>query len=101
MWELSIVPTTILQTFFEITIWNNYNFSKTRQGVIIMKVGEAVKVRTYGDKELIRYVIHIDKDIVVVCSPDEYKLAKSEGREPIGVGFRLKDVISELEGVQI
>lgn len=60
-----------------------------------MKVGQMVKLRAYGGKELVRYIISIDKDIVVVCRPEEYKLAQSEGREPIGVGFHLKDVASE------
>lgn len=65
-----------------------------------MKVGQMVKLRAYGGKELVRYVIRFDKDIVVVCRPDEYTAAQLEGREPIGVGFHLKDVVSELEGVQ-
>ena len=65
-----------------------------------MKVGEMVKVRAYGDKELTRYVIHLDKDIVVVCRPEEYESAQSERREPVGVGFHLKDVVSGLEGVK-
>ena len=65
-----------------------------------MRVGQMVKLRAYGGKELVRYVISINNDIVVVCSPEEYKLAQSEGREPKGVGFHLNDVISELEVAQ-
>lgn len=65
-----------------------------------MKIGQLVKVQAYGGEELIRKVIRFDKDIVVVCRPDEYTTAQLEGREPIGVGFHLKDVVEELEGVQ-
>lgn len=62
-----------------------------------MKVGQMIKLRAYGGEELLSYVIRFDKDIVVVCRPEEYKAAKAEGREPVGVGFPLKDVIAEVK----
>jgi len=58
-----------------------------------MKVGQMIKLRAYGGKELVRYIISINKDIVVVCRPEEYKLAQSEKREPIGVGFHLENLL--------
>ncbi len=60
-----------------------------------MKLGEQVRVRAYGGKELVRVVVRLDKDTVVVCRQEEYEDARLEGREPMGVGFHLKDVISK------
>ncbi|MBI2852335.1 MAG: hypothetical protein HYX84_04450 [Chloroflexi bacterium] len=60
-----------------------------------MKVGQTIKLRAYGGEELSRLVVRVDKDVVVVCRLDEYEKAKKEGREPVAVGFRLRDVISE------
>lgn len=58
-----------------------------------MKPGQMVKLRAYGGEEIIRNVIRLEKDIVVVCRPEEYENARSQGREPTGVGFHIKDVI--------
>ena len=66
-----------------------------------MKVGQLIKLRAYGGEEIIRHVIRLDNDIIVVCRPDEYEKANLEGREPIGVGFKLKDVITEVEDIKV
>jgi len=60
-----------------------------------MEIGQIVKVRAYGGEELIRCVVRIDKGIVVVCRPDEYKAAQVEEREPMGVGFHKTDIIDD------
>lgn len=66
-----------------------------------METGQLVKVRAYGGHELPRIIIKVEKDVVVVCSPEEYRLAKMQGREPLGVGFHLEDVLPEVEGAQV
>lgn len=60
-----------------------------------MKLGQMVKLRAYGGEELVRVVVQLHNDTVVVCRPEEYENARLQGREPIGVGFHLKDVISK------
>jgi hypothetical protein len=60
-----------------------------------MKIGQMIKLRGYGGEELVRCVVRLEKDIVVVCQPEEYETARSEGREPISVGFHVTDVIDE------
>lgn len=60
-----------------------------------MRSGQIIKVRAYGNEILVRQVIQVKKDIVVICRPDEYNKSHIEGREPIGVGFQLKDVVEE------
>lgn len=64
-----------------------------------MKEGQLVKLRGYGGEELVRRVVRLKKDVVVVCRPEEYESAQLEGREPLSVGFRVKDVLNENPGV--
>jgi len=59
-----------------------------------MKPGQMVKLRGYGNEELVRRVLRLDKDIVVVCRQDEYEKAQSERREPLGVGFHISEVLN-------
>ena len=60
-----------------------------------MKPGERIKLRAYGGESIVRCVIRLEKDIVVVCQPEEYEVAHLQGREPIGVGFHITDIIDE------
>ena len=60
-----------------------------------MKPGQTIKLRGYGNEELVRYVVRLEKDTVVVCRVDEYEKAQSEGREPVCVGFHIGDVLDE------
>lgn len=60
-----------------------------------MELGQMVKLRAYGGKDIIRRVIQQEKGIVVVCRQEEYENARLEGREPVTVGFHMKDVIDE------
>jgi hypothetical protein len=64
---------------------------------VLMKPGQIVKLRAYGGEELLRRVIRQDNGLLVVCSPEEYEKAHREKREPVGVGFRTKDVIDEVD----
>ena len=61
-----------------------------------MKVGIKVKLKGYGDKEIIRHVVGLENDTVIVCQVEEYKKALLEKREPMTVGFPIKYVIGEL-----
>jgi hypothetical protein len=60
-----------------------------------MKIGQLVKLRAYGNKELLRRIIRLEGDIVIVCRPEEYEAARREGREPTAVGFHTTDVIGQ------
>jgi hypothetical protein len=60
-----------------------------------MKIGQMVTLRAYGNTELVRRIVGINNDVVSVCRPEEYERANKAGREPISVGFRIKDVIKE------
>lgn len=61
----------------------------------LMNSGQMIKLRAYGNEVITRRLVRLDKDIVIVCQPDEYETARSEEREPIGVGFHITDVISQ------
>lgn len=61
-----------------------------------MKIGQDVRLKGYGDKEIIRRVVGVKGDTVVVCQAEEYKKAILEKREPVSVGFPIKYVIGEL-----
>jgi hypothetical protein len=56
-------------------------------------MGQLVTVKLYGGKTAPRRLIAIKKNVVVVCSEEEYAAAKTEGREPEGLGFPAGDVI--------
>lgn len=60
-----------------------------------MKAGEMVRLRAYGGEEIVRYVLEVKGKIVIVCRQEEYEKARREGRIPVGVGFRLNDVIMD------
>jgi hypothetical protein len=64
-----------------------------------MKAGGIVTLRAYGGEEIVRRIVRVDKGIVVVCRTEEYEKAQKEGREPVVVGFRLRDVIHNLDKV--
>ena len=60
-----------------------------------MEKGQMIKLKAYGHIELERRIVQINKEIVCVCKPEEYEKANKEGREPVSVGFHLKDIINE------
>lgn len=58
-----------------------------------MAKGQVVKVRLFGGKIAYRRVVADKDEIVVICPEDEYQNAKTEGREPLGLGFPREDII--------
>jgi hypothetical protein len=60
-----------------------------------MSKGELVTVRLYGGTTATRRVVAVKPKVVVICAEEEYQQAKSEGREPEGLGFPLADIVSE------
>jgi len=62
-----------------------------------MKEGQMIKLRAYGGKELTRRVVRLEKDMVIVCRQEEYESACSDGREPVTVGFHIRDVVDEVK----
>jgi hypothetical protein len=65
---------------------------------IFMKPGQMIKLRAYGNEVITRRLVRLDKDIVIVCQPEEYEAARLERREPVCVGFHVTDVINESIG---
>ncbi len=62
-----------------------------------MTKGQVVKVLLYGGGKAARRVISDRGSTIVICSEQEYQQAEKEGREPVGLGFPLEDVV-EMEG---
>ena len=58
-----------------------------------MSEGELVTVRLYGGGTAVRRVLSIWKDVVVICSEDEFAAAQEEGREPMSLAFPKADVV--------
>jgi len=54
--------------------------------------GEVVKLREYGDNEIVRRVVRVEGDIVLVSREEEYQAAEREGREPVVAGVPLEKV---------
>ncbi len=65
-----------------------------------MKPGQMVKLRAYGNEVITRRLIRLNKDIVVVCRSEEYEAALREKREPVSVGFHMKDVVLPIKNEQ-
>jgi hypothetical protein len=49
--------------------------------------GTKIHVREFGGRELTRRVVRDIGKTVVVCNEQEYERARSEHREPDGIGF--------------
>ncbi len=56
-----------------------------------LNTGDIVEVKAWCGT-LIRRVVSIRGDTVAVCCEEEYQAARSEGRPPTAIGFKLKDV---------
>lgn len=54
--------------------------------------GKEVTVRS-AHGEITRIVAKVIGDVVCICRREEFELAKSQGREPAAVGFKMTDVI--------
>lgn len=73
----------------ETGFWHCYPVSMK---TINLNVGDTVQIKAWGGKTLIRRVVSIRGDTVAVCCEEEYQAARSEGRQPTAIGFKLKDV---------
>jgi hypothetical protein len=58
-----------------------------------MAAGQLVTVKLYGGKTASRRLLAIKNNVVVICAEEEYLAAKTEGREPEGLGFPSSDVM--------
>lgn len=58
-----------------------------------MSKGQQVIVKLYGGKTATRRVVAVKRDVIVICSEQEYQMAEKEGREPSGLGFPREDVL--------
>ncbi len=59
-----------------------------------MKTGDVVTVLDVHDTKLLREVVAVGEGYIYVSRPEEVERARSEGREPSCIGFRLSDVIA-------
>ena len=58
-----------------------------------MKRGALIRVRAFGGKQIVRRFLAKRNGTVLICSDEEYQLARLERRKPTCVGFPLSDVI--------
>lgn len=56
--------------------------------------GDIVIVKAYPDRELERYVVDVKPPLVILTTNEERQKASRENREPMCVGFRMKDILS-------
>ncbi len=62
-----------------------------------MSKGQLIKVRLYGGQTATRRVVAVKRDVVVICSDEEYQNASLEGREPEGLGFPIADIMGDVQ----
>ena len=60
-----------------------------------MREGDLVRVKAYGGEEFVRRLVEVRGDVFLICRDEEYEAARREGREPVCVGFRKEDIVSE------
>jgi hypothetical protein len=65
-----------------------------------MKPGQMIKLRAYGNEVITRQLVRLDKETVVVCRSEEYEAAIRENREPVSVGFNIRDVVLPIQNQQ-
>lgn len=53
----------------------------------ILKVGQIVRVEDCNGEFLERRIVAICGKLVFICTDQEFKRAKNEGREPLSVGW--------------
>jgi hypothetical protein len=57
-----------------------------------MKPGDYVQVKAFGNRQLVRRLVSIQKRVALICTDREYQSAQSENRKPICIGFPLSDI---------
>lgn len=60
----------------------------------LLKTGVLVEVEAFGKEVLQRRVVEVVEDTVYVCREEEWKIAKTERREPVAVGFNKRFVVN-------
>lgn len=55
--------------------------------------GSKILVRAFDGKVLERIVVADQGEVVIITKEEEYDAARREGREPLAVGFKKKDII--------
>jgi hypothetical protein len=55
--------------------------------------GDAIKLRAFGGKQIVRRFVESLGNSVLICTHEEYELALREGREPLCIGFSPEDII--------
>lgn len=59
-----------------------------------MQRGERVTVVDYKGNKLTRRIVDVIGEVVLVCKPEEYQIAKQKRRLPWCVGFKKKFIVS-------
>ena len=63
-----------------------------------MKTGDLVNVQTFSEGTVKRRVVEILRNIVYICTENEWRTAAQEGRQPACAGFK-KEYVTEAEMV--
>jgi len=53
-----------------------------------LRPGEWVSAEAYGGAFLARRVVAVEAGTIYICTDEEFRAARAEGREPVSVGFR-------------
>lgn len=63
-----------------------------------LEYGDIVRLRAYGNKEIIRRVVGVDykKGVVYICKEDEFKKSQTTELKPVCVGFKFQDIITKV-----
>jgi hypothetical protein len=59
-----------------------------------LQTGDQVTVHAYGGRQPTVTVVEDRGDVVLICRPSEFELAKAQKRPPLSVGFHKEDVIA-------
>jgi hypothetical protein len=60
-----------------------------------MQVGQDVRLRVYGGKEVVRRIVGLNKHSVIICRIEESEKALLEKRQPKSVGFPIRYILEE------
>ncbi len=63
----------------------------------MFKIGETLKIRTFGGKVVDRTLVDEAHGRVYVCTEVEFAAAARENREPLSLGFPSVDVVQNAD----
>ncbi len=63
-----------------------------------MNKGDLVEVKTFADGVVQRRVVEIVRNTVYICTENEWRKAKAEGRQPECAGFKKEYVLGKASG---